>query len=157
MEFKVLIVEDDFAVAQAQAAKLKSLGFIVEVIHRGDEAISKMKEWLPHLVVLDLDLPGQTGVQISQQMRFDNELRNVLVVANSTHMDKDGLGQYFYGDFLQAKGQEPFMINKMKPSEGFINDLYSAVGVAILEKFQSVPKKMADYLESSRENYRGRM
>lgn len=157
MDFKVLIVEDDAAVAEAQAAKLRVLGFLVDIVHRGDEAIPKMKEWLPHLVVLDLDLPGQTGVQISQQMRLDAQLKNILVVANSTHMDPNGLGQYFYGDFLHAKGEEPFMINKLKPSEGYINDLYSAVGVAILEKFQSVPMKMADYLESSRNKFRGTM
>jgi CheY-like chemotaxis protein len=148
VEYKILIVEDDKAVAEAQGAKLRSLGFTVETVSRGDEAIPKMKEWMPHLVVLDLDLPGQTGVQVSQQMRFDPSLRSILVVANSTHMDVNGLGQYFYGDFVHAKGEEPYMINKLKPAEGHINDLYSAVGVAILEKFQHIPSKMEDYLQN---------
>ncbi len=148
MEFKVLIVEDDEAVAQAAAVKLRGCGLEVKVINRGDEAIPTMKEWLPHVVVLDLNLPGKSGIEISQQMRLEPLLKNIIKISNSTHMEPDGsLGAFYYGESVQAEGQEPVMINKLKPTDGIFNDLTAAVGILIGEKYQTIPKKMGEYLE----------
>ena len=147
--FKVLIVEDDDAVAQATAAKLRSCDLEVKIISRGDEAIPGMKEWKPHVVVLDLHLPGMTGVEISREMQADPMLREMIVITNSSHMDpKESLGTSYYGYYIYSTQKEPIMIDKLKPRHGFRNDLTAAVGVSLGEKFQAITTKMQTYLNN---------
>lgn len=149
LQFKVLIVEDDEAAAQAAAAKLKACGLEVKIVHNGDKAIPMMKEWLPHVIVLDLHLPGKSGVEIAYEMRRDPLLRNIITISNSSHMEsKGGLGGNYYFDYVHDLGEEPVMVDKTKPRDGIFNDLTAAVGILIGEKFQFIPRKMAEYLDN---------
>lgn len=148
LTFKVLIVEDDEAVAQAEAAKLRACGLEVKIVSRGDEAIPAMKDWRPHAVMLDLHLPGKSGPEIAQEMRMDSTLRQMIVISNSSHMDPKGsLGTQYYGQYILAKQEEPFMIDKLKPTRGLYNDLTAAVGILLGEKFQSTTQKMQNYID----------
>ena len=154
--FKILIVEDDEAVAQAEASKLRGFDLDVKIVTRGDDAIPVMRDWMPHLVVLDLHLPGQSGVDIQHHMRMDPVLREILVITNSSHMDPKGsLGMQYYGQFVIARQQEPMMIDKLKPHRGFQNNLVATVAVALGEKFQATTPKLRDYLDGLLEQKQG--
>lgn len=66
---KLLIVEDDEALAQLLAEYLGKNGFECEVIHRGDTAVDRILEGMPKLVILDLMLPGLEGVEVCRRVR----------------------------------------------------------------------------------------
>ncbi len=66
---KLLIVEDDEALAQLLSEYLGKNGFDCDVIHRGDTAVDRILATMPELVVLDLMLPGLEGVEVCRQVR----------------------------------------------------------------------------------------
>jgi len=146
MKYKVLIVEDDEDAASIEAVMLREMDLDVEVVGHGDQAIPKMKEWQPHVVVLDLELPGQSGVQILQQMTLDPTLRDLIIIANSVHIDaKDDLGLAYYVHYQRVKNEEPVMVNKLSNKEE--KDLTSLIGIMIGQKFGQIPRPMGDYLD----------
>lgn len=58
MAKRLLLVEDDDALGRLLSDNLQSVGFVVEWSHTGPDALEKIKEVMPDLVILDLMLPG---------------------------------------------------------------------------------------------------
>lgn len=66
---KILIVEDDAEISRLMAMYLQAEGFKTEVIDDGTYALQAIKEYQPDLIILDLMLPGMTGMEICQQSK----------------------------------------------------------------------------------------
>jgi two-component system phosphate regulon response regulator PhoB len=66
---RILIVEDETALALLLAYNLEAEGFIVEREERGDEAELRLAEAVPDLVILDWMLPGVSGLEICRRLR----------------------------------------------------------------------------------------
>ncbi len=66
---RLLVVEDDETLSSLISQFLTNAGYQAEVIHRGDEAIPYIIEKQPHLVLLDLMLPGADGIEVCKQVR----------------------------------------------------------------------------------------
>ncbi|PKG82151.1 DNA-binding response regulator [Colwellia sp. 75C3] len=66
---KVLIVEDDAEISRLMAMYLEIEGFDTRVIDDGLAAIAAIENYLPDLIILDLMLPGLSGVEICKQAR----------------------------------------------------------------------------------------
>ena len=57
MSNKILVVDDEKAIADIVKFNLEKEGFIVETANDGVEGINKVKSWLPSLVILDIMMP----------------------------------------------------------------------------------------------------
>jgi DNA-binding response OmpR family regulator len=70
-EFKktILVIEDDPGISMAVRDELEFEGFRVEVAHDGRAGLESILQSPPHLVVLDIMLPGQNGFQICKEVR----------------------------------------------------------------------------------------
>ncbi len=66
---RILIVEDDLAIAAFVQTALEREGFVAEAVERGDEALQRVEAASPDLVLLDLMLPGIDGLQLCQAIR----------------------------------------------------------------------------------------
>lgn len=66
---KVLIVEDDAEISRLTAMYLEVEGFNTKVINDGLAAIPAIKDYSPDLIVLDLMLPGLSGIEICKKAR----------------------------------------------------------------------------------------
>ncbi len=66
---RVLVVEDDVAIARLIAFNLERAGYRVTVASDGDEALRRLRQSPPDLVVLDLLLPLRSGWQVLREMR----------------------------------------------------------------------------------------
>jgi CheY-like chemotaxis protein len=82
---RILIVEDDALVSRIYSQKLAETGFDVGVSADGLEAIRRLPEFKPDLVVLDLLMPKLGGVDVLKFIRQHPELKNtrVIVFSNS--------------------------------------------------------------------------
>lgn len=69
-----LIIEDDKKLAEIFAQALKAAGYQTEVIQDGQEALERLAETTPAVVVLDLHLPRVSGKDILRQIRADGRL-----------------------------------------------------------------------------------
>ncbi len=77
---KVLLVEDDERIAASVRRGLVAEGFSVEVCLDGDEGLWKATEFRFDLVILDLMLPGQSGVEICRKLREQGDWTPILVL-----------------------------------------------------------------------------
>jgi two-component system response regulator MtrA len=69
MKPKLLIVEDEPALARGLSDNFREEGYEVTVEPRGDRAVAVFRDWRPDLVVLDVMLPGRSGLDILRDLR----------------------------------------------------------------------------------------
>lgn len=87
----VFIVEDDKNIREIEAFSLKNSGYEVEEFPNAAEFYKKMEEKYPQLIVLDLMLPDEDGLNIVKKLRSSAAWRKIpiiLVTAKTTEMDK---------------------------------------------------------------------
>jgi len=66
---KILVVEDNDALRAGLVVNLESRGYCVDAVGDGAEGLQKAIETQPDLIVLDLMLPGRTGLEIVSELR----------------------------------------------------------------------------------------
>ena len=77
---RILIVEDEDALALLLRYNLEAEGFEVEVIARGDEADLALRETMPDLLLLDWMLPGISGIELCRRLRARPEAERLPVI-----------------------------------------------------------------------------
>jgi len=66
---KVLVVDDDHDIATLVALQLEHHGFHVAVAHNGVEALEQIRQDMPQLVVMDVEMPQMTGLECLKKLR----------------------------------------------------------------------------------------
>lgn len=91
-EKKILIVDDDVEVTRVlqRAFARLSDSFRIETCHNGVEALIRIGQEPPHLVVLDIVLPKMDGLQVCRVLKSKAETRDVKIVAISGRKDPFG-------------------------------------------------------------------
>jgi two-component system response regulator RegX3 len=85
---QALIVEDHVDTGIIFANALQGAGFECEIIRTGDEALTRLAETTPAVVVLDLELPGVPGEEILRQIRADARLARTRVIIATALPDR---------------------------------------------------------------------
>ena len=84
---KILIVDDDPIVANVYRNKLAVDGYTTEVAADGETGLDVMRTFKPHLVLLDLMLPGMSGVDVIKEMRSDPEFsKTPVIIFSNTYL-----------------------------------------------------------------------
>ena len=79
---KILVVDDDLAICNMLKKFLTKKDYEVIVALSGEEAIRKVKEERPHVVLLDIRMPGMDGIETLKQIReVDKEVGVVMITA----------------------------------------------------------------------------
>lgn len=76
-QLRVLIVDDEAHIVNFLRLGLRYEGFDVAVAGDGPEALKEVERFKPHLVILDLMLPGMDGIEVADRLRADP---NVLII-----------------------------------------------------------------------------
>jgi two-component system, OmpR family, response regulator len=84
----ILIVEDSPEVAEAFALLLEQEGYRVSTSSNGREALALLRRERPQLVFVDLVMPVLNGLQLIEQMRKDEALNDIPVVAVTASMHR---------------------------------------------------------------------
>jgi CheY-like chemotaxis protein len=103
----ILIVDDYIDALDAWALLLQAEGFNVLKASTGDAALSCATESAPDLVVLDLELPGLSGVQVAQALRAADGTRHIPLIATTGHSDVDTIVAQAGFDALLTKPCDP--------------------------------------------------
>jgi CheY-like chemotaxis protein len=74
-----LIIEDDLEIAKILSLSLKS-EFDVEILADGSSAITRLAHALPRLIILDLHLPGISGMDVLTHIRSDSRLSKTKII-----------------------------------------------------------------------------
>lgn len=84
---RILVVDDDAALAEMLTLVLHNEGFQSRIVARGDEALSAYRDYKPDLVLLDLMLPGTDGIEVCRQIRAESGVPIVMLTAKSDTVD----------------------------------------------------------------------
>ncbi len=85
---KILIVEDEEALAKVLAEKFAREGFEVRIARDGEEAMPVALSFRPDIIALDILLPRKNGLEVLRDLKADSELRSIPVVMLS-NLDSD--------------------------------------------------------------------
>lgn len=86
---KILIVEDDASIALGLVTALCDEGYEAHAVHTGTEGLHYIKAQTPDLVILDVMLPGMSGLEICKYMRDEEiQIPIILLTARSEEIDK---------------------------------------------------------------------
>lgn len=88
MNPRILIVEDEPALADSIKYGLEKEGFECTVLPDGLRAVEYVRSWRPDLVLLDLMLPGMPGTDICREIRATGSTPIVMVTAKDSEADK---------------------------------------------------------------------
>jgi len=77
---RVLVVEDEAAIAELVAINLRHAGYEVTIAATADQAQGAVDRALPDLVLLDWMLPGQSGLALAKQWRADARTRALPII-----------------------------------------------------------------------------
>jgi len=76
----ILIVDDDPDLVEAVSIKLESLEYRVAKAYDGEEAMEKIKEEKPDLVILDVMMPRKNGWEVCEDIKNNDDLKSIIVV-----------------------------------------------------------------------------
>lgn len=86
---RILIVEDDEAIAAGLALNFKIAGYAPTVVHDGEQALERIGAEPPDLILLDINLPRKDGIAVLAELRRRGDITPVIIVsARGDEFDK---------------------------------------------------------------------
>ncbi|MFT4011203.1 MAG: MtrAB system response regulator MtrA [Nocardioidaceae bacterium] len=105
---RVLVVDDDAALAEMLTIVLRTEGFDSRVVATGDQALAAFREYRPDVVLLDVMLPGRSGVDVCKDIRAESGVPIVMLTARNDTVDVVvGL----------ESGADDYVVKPFKPKE----------------------------------------
>lgn len=85
---RVLIVDDDPAIREMTGEYLSENGFVVAYAGDGGEMRQALSAAVPHVVLLDLNLPGEDGLSLTRWLRANHDLAIIMVTGAGEVVDR---------------------------------------------------------------------
>jgi len=124
MGYKILIIEDEIKIARFVELELKYEGYEVDIAYDGRSGCEKGLNFENDLIILDLMLPGMSGIEVCRRIRKESEIPIIMLTAKDDISDKvmgldiganDYMTKPFAIEELLARIRSILKRNKMKP------------------------------------------
>lgn len=89
MRLKVIVVEDEEAIAELLRYNLEAEGYDVETYDRGDDADLRLREIVPDLLLLDWMLPGLSGIELCRRLRMRDETQALPIIMLTARSEEE--------------------------------------------------------------------
>jgi len=83
MTTKILIIEDENALASVLSVKLVKAGYDVAISVNGEDGLAKINAWQPDLILLDIVMPKMNGYEVLENLNKNNIKIPVIIISNS--------------------------------------------------------------------------
>lgn len=120
MKKKILIIEDEPAIIELLKLILTREGYEVYTCQSGRDAIATISQVGPHLIILDVMLPGLDGASIVRIMHEDDRLSSIPIIVSSALLESEKM----FTPYPQVKGfcAKPFVL------KDFVAKVKQAIG-----------------------------
>jgi two-component system cell cycle response regulator DivK len=85
---KILVVEDNELNLKLFCDLLRAHGYEAEPVRDGREAVERARGFLPDLIVMDIQMPHITGLELIEQLKADEELKAIPIMAVTAYAAK---------------------------------------------------------------------
>lgn len=148
---KILIIEDEKELSEAIATYLKGENYICEIAADYNSALEKIDVYDYDCILLDISLPGGSGLNILAELKADNKIDGVLIISARNSIDDKVTGLTLGADDYLAK---PFHLSELSARVAAIirrknfdgNDLlkFENIDIDTRAKLVSVKNKTLD-------------
>jgi len=114
---RILIGEDDFDFADSlrQILEERYPEFQIEVVNDGYEALLKMGEFKPDLLILDIKMPKINGLEVCQRLKNNSTLRSIKILAIT------GNSRTYTREIVIDSGADEYLVKPFESEELFRN------------------------------------
>lgn len=109
---KIIYAEDQESIARLVDFKLSKEGFDVIRLNSGENVLEKVVEHKPVLILLDLMLPIKDGMSILEELKNNDEVKNIPVIMLSVHGEEQKVKQAFNSGAIDYI-QKPFSTDEL--------------------------------------------
>lgn len=111
MAKKVLLVEDEKNVILGVRTCLDAVGYHVDIVEDGDDALNSVSQEQPDLILLDLLLPRVDGFEVLKQLKGQEETRHIPIVVLTAKAEEEDRKR------AMDLGADDYMTKPFKPQE----------------------------------------
>ena len=112
---RILIIDDDPDVRTVMHILMKKQGFDVETASRREEAIAKLKDFRPTVILLDVLLSGADGRDICREIKQNPQYKDVPVIMFSAHPGAgENISSYGADDFITKPINSETLLQKIR-------------------------------------------
>jgi len=117
---RILVIDDDTKLTDLLQLVFESKGFGVTIANSGIQALESLETELPEAVLLDLMMPGMSGLEVCQQIRANPRTSNVPVVVLTAKSGTESKQE------LLKAGATDYLVKPVP-----LNDLVSRIGALV--------------------------
>jgi DNA-binding response OmpR family regulator len=88
MSATILIVDDSRLVTDIVKMRLEMYGYDVQVAHSGEDGLSRVRDVMPDLIVLDVQMPGIDGYEVCRRLREQPALEDLPIIMLTSMDDR---------------------------------------------------------------------
>jgi DNA-binding NtrC family response regulator len=142
-DIKVLLIDDEVALANTLAQRLKMRDFKVGTAYDGEQALSKLKEEEPDVIVLDLKMPGMHGMEVLQEIKKAHpDIQVIILTGHGTDKDEEDAKRLGGFDFLKKPADIETLEHKIKAAfKEKMERTLSAIAFAEEGEFNTIQQK----------------
>jgi CheY-like chemotaxis protein len=84
----ILIVDDNSANLKLARVLLQTEGYVVRTAADAKEALEALKSFRPHLILMDIQLPGMDGLELTRRLKANSATRQIIILALTAYAMK---------------------------------------------------------------------
>ncbi len=114
-DIKVLIVDDEVALANTLAQRLQMRDLKVGTAYDGEQALAKLKIDKPDVIILDLRMPGMHGMEVLREIKkVSPDIQVIVLTGHGTDKDEEEAKRLGGFDFLKKPADIETLSRKIK-------------------------------------------
>lgn len=111
---RILVVDDEPQIRRIMRTALTTAGYEVEDAKTGEEALAKVRDYRPDLVLLDINMPGMGGLAACRELRADPNVAIVMLTVHNTEAAKVEALDAGADDFVSKPFSTPELLARIR-------------------------------------------
>jgi two-component system, OmpR family, KDP operon response regulator KdpE len=111
---RILVVDDEPQIRRILRTTLTAAGYEVDDSRSGEEALEKVREFLPDLVLLDINMPGIGGLAACRALRADTQIAIIMLTVRDSEEDKVKALDAGADDFVTKPFSTPELLARIR-------------------------------------------
>src|SRR4030095_16248073 len=113
-EGRILVVDDEPQIRRVMRTTLTGAGYEVDDARTGEEALNKLRGFRPDLVLLDINLPGMSGLEACRTIRSDSNVAIIMLTVHNTETAKVEALDAGADDFVTKPFSTPELLARIR-------------------------------------------
>lgn len=111
---RILVVDDEPQIRRTLRTALTAAGYEVDDARTGEQALEKVREYRPDLVLLDINMPGMGGLAACREIRADAGVGIIMLTVRNSEQDKIEALDAGADDFVTKPFSTPELLARMR-------------------------------------------